>query len=358
MSDVRQIKISTKANKDLGLFAMFFGIFGAVPLHYLVYRLMEWEQYWDIADGLGLAIFSCLVGFGFLVFSRKKLYVSDQEIRVSDGFLRRSVVFKWEEKPKIKLRSFQLEKDGRSVAQWAVELLDGTKSYSLDVREGSQMASRTLAEKIAKRIKCPVIEEVDGAGVEIPYEDLDVPFVDRVKKYPVLLGKEHPRPEDTGIDSKESSDELTFSWDFSDTGMWLEVVMTTVVLLLFSLIPLPTGKKSANFSILDLARVDGHYLYFYIVGGLFAVALLVLWGYRLQIVARRDALIVEGKLWGFPIRKVSFPVSELEGVSVRLTGRGALLHLISDARILDERLSDPEDARWVAFKIRRYYAEA
>ena len=354
---MKPIYVSTASNRDLGVFALFFGLFGAAPLHYLGYRLMAWEQYWNVTDALALAAFFAVIGLLFMFASRKRFEVSKEEIKVSDGFLKRGIVYKWNTTPKIKIRSFQLEQDGRTSDQWTVELLDGSKSYSLDRREGSQMSSRTLAEKLAKSIGCSVIEEVDSKAVEIPREELDMPFVERVQKYPELLGREFERPPNSGIEFEKTDGKLRFSWDFKDTGMWWEVTFVTVCLLLGSLVPLPIGKEGEGFSILDIARLEGHFYYFYVVGALCGLAFFVLFGYRLEIWAKPEQIAVQGKLWGVPIRKLTLPVNELEGISVRLTGRGALLHLISDARILDERLSDPEDARWVAYKVRHYYAE-
>ena len=352
MGDFRRIRLSTNADRDIGWFVIFVGLVACVPIFHMLQKVGLLHVGYEMGMVVGLGLI--LLGVVLIFLSPKFISISKELIVVKDGFFRRKVRYRWQEHPKIKLQS--VNQDGNAQSLWTVDLADGPRRYNLDTRSGTQMASRTLAETIAKTIGCAVVEEVDGQAVEIPLSELDLPFVRRVQKHPELLGPEFQKPEGSRFDHSSDAEGLKFRWGPTDSGLWLEVAVTVIVLLSFSLVPLPTAKDGVSFSILDLARLEGSYTYFYVVGGLAVIALFLIAGYRIETRASKQNLTVLGRLWGIPIRSMKIAVDKLEGISVHLSNRGALLQFISDERILSERLADTDTARWIACKIRRYYA--
>lgn len=353
--DSTELSIPTDANRDIGVFLLFLSVFAVVPLYALTMRLVFETTEYDWNKGLLLALGMGLIGVVLILFSRKKITVSQTNITVKDGLFRPGMRFGWSEQPAVRLYSIEEERGGRQVEVWLVNLVDGKNQYTLDQRVGQQMASRTLAEMVAKTINCPVIEKAGGKDVRIERSELDLPFVERVHRHPILLGQEVDKPSDCAVKETLSSERQEFHWRLWSAQLVLQVGVLFAVLFGFSLLPL--GKSTGNRSLLDLARLEKEYLYFYALAGLLVIALVMLAGYRVLLVADRQQVSVRATVFGVPVRSQSIPVTELEDIAVRNSAQGAFLQFISDALIITQRLDDLEAGRWVASLTRRFYAK-
>jgi hypothetical protein len=248
---------------------------------------------------------------------------------------------------------------------WLVNLVDGKRQYVLDRRKGHQIESRSLAEALAKTINCPVLEKCENGEITIPREELDLPFRERVKLHPDLLGEEAKAPDACPVEVSDSPQGQKYTWRLLNAAMLNEfftLVFFLVVLAVIPIFPRPVpGEESPErfaVSFLQLAIQKRQYLYFYVAGSLIGAGALVLFGYRKQLVLTQEGISAQDRLWGLPIWSAHIPASELEEIWVRQSTRGAHLQLISDARIISGRIANSQVAAWLAFRIRRFYGAA
>ncbi len=347
-----EISLPTDANKDFGIFLMFVGLFATYPLFGLVQRLVFKNPDWDRQMAALISFVVVVAGLALILFSRKRLSISEGFLQLKDGLFGRRLKFQWQEQPLIRLYPIEEEQAGKTVEAWLVNLVDGKSQYTLDRRIGQQMASRTLAEMIAKTLGCGVVEKTGGQEVELGRDELDLPFVERVHRHPVLLGPEVDRPEDCAVEVTQEPERYRFRWRAFSPNLLTELIVFFSILLSFSLIPLVK-----NQSLLDLARFQGEYLYFIVLGSAFLAALVLLGGLGVEVVATREQASVRDLVFGLTYRRKAVLVGELEDIAVRHSARGAYLQFISDAAIVSQRLADLQSARWVAGEIRRFYAQ-
>lgn len=351
------ISIPTDANRDAGIFLLFLGAVGVVPLYYLFVTLGLGRSRWNWEIGAAAAIVVALLGIGLILFSRKHFLVREGSVTLKDGLFAPKMRYQWKGDPAVRLSSIEEEVGGKAQEVWLVNLVDGKYQYTLDRRPGQQIASRALAEMVAKAIGCPVIEKVDHqTELRIERHELDLPFVERVQKYPQLMGQEVERPGHSDVEVEEKDDLRRYVWRITGTAMLFEVLGLFGVLLLVTLAPLPVGAEEESYSLLAIARQQGDYLYFYVLGAALLAVIAMLFGYRSEIVANPQLISTRAMLWGVPFKSSSIPVSSLENISARLSSRGAYLQFISDERIITERLPDLDTAAWLAWQIRRFYS--
>lgn len=358
-----KLVIPSDANRDLGFFLVFLGAVGTLPAQYLCDWLGYDASYAFYAGMSGLLCI--LVGLYLLGFSKKTFRISTAEISVQEGLFGGAVTYRWDSKPVIRLRSQEEERGTKSQEYWLVNLIDGKKQYVLDRRLGNQMESRCLAEAIAKYIQCPVMEKADHGEVTIPFEELDLPFAERVRRNENLLGPKVDKPSETTIEHRKEGQSLIFSWPLASSGMVSEFLTISILVALFSVVPIFSGEKNPDNplaepprfhrSYLDLAREEQKYSFFIIAGGALAAAYVFIFGYRLRLQADPNKLSAHATLWGFPLSSRTIPSQQLEEVWVRQSSRGTYLQFISDEQIISGRTSSLETATWLASQIRHYY---
>ena len=363
--DTSTVLVTTDANRDLGIFLLFLGLVGTLPMQYLLDFLgyTGREGFYAAVSGIILVF----IGLVFLGFSRKRFTITPQHIKLADGFLRKPLKFTWEGPPSIRLRPQEEEHGDKHVEYWLVNLIDGKRQYVLDRRVGHQLESRSLAEALAKSMNCPVIERGDTGDVVIPREELDLPFRERVRRNPLLLGPKLPKPENCQAREWESEQELGFSWRLAGSAMLSEYLTVALLLLLLAVVPLFPGKPMVDHpehareplqrSFVDLARQDHNFKYFAVCGTCLAVSFILLFGYQKEMRATPTALVARDRLWGVPVWGAKIPTDKLEEIWVRQSTRGTSLQFISDDVIIAGRTSSLETATYLASKIRHYYAK-
>jgi hypothetical protein len=351
------ISLPTSRDRDLGMLLLFVS---AVTYYAVPPLAFEFGMNRGLvaAYTAPLGVLMMVVGFASVFFSRKRISVEDGLVKVKDGFFGKTLRLKYASTPTFKLSGFE-EEDGRgSTEVWTVHMVDEGKQYLVDRRRGEQTASRSLAERLAKAVRGSVIETQDGRSYEFPLEDLDLSFIQRVHRYPEMLGQEVEEPAEKVVNFKRTENGLKFYWSFFRSGLLLELVCVAAFLLAAAFVPLPGGPDGNGFRLFDAAVQQDDYRYFIGVGVFTIVSILVLAGYRntLELIIPKRAQS-RTTIWGIPVRGGRIALEELEHVAVSVTSRGPYIQLISDKKILRERLPATNVAQWVAWEIRKRLAE-
>src|SRR5690606_4145928 len=96
--------------------------------------------------------------------------------------------------------------------------------------------------------------------------------------------------------------------------------------------------------------------FYYLAGGLFALALFLLFGYRACVRLGPDHVMARTTLWGLPMWSRTIPRKHLEEISVRGRSSGSFLQLVSDERIINLRIMREDVAAWLASRLRHELA--
>ena len=299
------------------------------------------------------------VGLACIFASRKRITVEGGEVVVKDGFFSQSLRLKYSASPTFRLSGFEDEGgQGRSTEVWTVHMVDEGKQYLVDRRIGDLTSSRSLAERLAKAVRGSVVETHNGKSYEFSTAELDLSFVERVHRYPEMLGHEVPEPSDKVVDFERTDTGVKIQWSLMRSGILFELFCVSAFLLAAAFVPLPGGPDGNGFSLYDAERAEGDYSYFIGVAVFTIVSVVVLAGYRntLEIIIPKRAHS-RTTIWGIPVRGGRIALEDLEHVAVSVTSRGPYLQLISDKKILKERLPATNIARWIGWEIRKRLAE-
>lgn len=348
--------IPSDSHRDLGLFLIFLGLVGTVPGFYIINRLfLHWAEWdWRLGGFVGLAL--VVMGMGFLLGTRKSFRVGQGEIRMKDGLFRRVLIYRWKETPRIRMRSVDEDRGLNPTEVFEVHLVDGHYDYLLDRRPGQQMESRTLAEMLAKAIGCPVVEKSRETGdITLAANELDLSFVERAKRYPVLLGPAPDEPVPAAVQVHHDGSALVLAWSAFNKNLLSEVLVSFCLLLGLELLPLHGREDAPAQSVIDIMRASGDYTGLYAQLGLLAAGLLILSGRRHEFRLEPTRVVWRQRVWGLTTNSATIPADELEQISVRESSRGSFLQLISDRLIITRRLVDTRTAGWLASTVRHYY---
>ncbi len=350
--------LPSNANRDLGLFLVFTGVVGGVPLYYLYRVLVLHTPVWDWRKGAALGLLLVLAGLSLLAWTRRTFRVREGFVEVRDGLIRRSVRYAYRQDPMIRLQVLEVEVRGRPVELWQVMLVDGKYEFLLDSRPDHIQESRCLAEFLAKRIGCPLrVRREAGVHLDIEAADLDLPLSERVHRDPSLLGERVPRPEVFPIQEEGTGSTRTFRWGVRTSSLVSEMAGLFLAALVFSVIPI-SGAQDEQYSLLDLARLHWDYLYFQVVLGLFALALFLQFGYQVKVALTPELVRARTSLWGVPLWSRAIPVGELEEILVRSLSQSTLLQFVSDEEIFSLRVLRRDLAEYLASELRHAIAGA
>ncbi len=354
--DCEVFSLPSNANRDLGIFLVFTGLVGGVPLYYLYRVLLLQTPVWDWRKGAALGLLLALVGLALLAWTRRCFRVREGQVEVRDGLIRRSVRYAYRDHPVIRLQTLEVEGRGRPVELWQVMLVDGKYEFLLDSRPNQMQESRCLAEFLAKSIGCPLrVRREAGAQLDIEAKDLDLPFSERVHRDPSLLGPRLPRPEPFPIREEIAGSSRTFRWGIRTSSLLSEMTGLFLAALAFSVVPL-AGPQNQEYSLLDLARLHGDFVYFQVVGALFALALFLQFGYQVKVALGPDRIRARTSLWGLPLWSRSIPMGELEEILVRSLSQCTLLQFVSDEEIFSLRVLRRDLAEYLASELRHAIA--
>lgn len=349
------ITVHTSSNRSKSIFLMFVGLCASWPSWYIIASWLthvpkSWEDWYP-------AVYMCVgfTGAGFLlgVLSNKTINIDATSVRVTDGFLHRALTFPREEGQSIRLQSILSERNERPQTTWLVKLVAGRHEYLIDERVGRQLESRGIAEGVARALGCPLREKDDeGTELSFPAADLDFPYVERVKRYPSLIGRAIAQPPNAGVTRLEKEGRLEFVWGIVTPSLLLSMLALGLVFLVVSAIP----PKANHMSYLEHARRTGSYQLFYLVGGVIVAALVFSAGYRLRLRLSPKGIYLQKSIWGIPVLRHTLKLCEVEEVQMAHTVRGPVVQVLGDRKLIEFQASDDEVAQWLAHEIRVYLA--
>ena len=347
------IRLSTAANRSLGVFLVFLGLVGTLPTWYLI---CAWTRVvpQTRADWYPSLVAAAVIsGMGFLlaVHSRKQIRVLQQELEVRDGLFRKALHFRWSGTPIVRLQHVEREEGIRRHVTWLVKLVSERYEYTVDERIDQQLESRALAEALAKLLVCPLKERTEeGTDVIIDPRDLDLPLRERVTKYPALLGKPMPRPAGVPLRTRiiEDGAALDFSWSLLGPTFILDILVLGAVFFVLSTIP----ERQNQPSLWEVARTSGNYTLYLWVAAVITLMLLLVIGLRISLRLDPASAQLRELFFGLPLRTRTIPNREIEEVRLFLSVQGPAVQIVSDRRILQFRAGNVDLASWLAFEIR------
>jgi hypothetical protein len=351
-----KISLPTYRDRDLGLVLLFL----SAVVYFLAPPLAnEFGFSKGSAALISMPCGALLMIAGILTFfaSRKRIYVEEGLVRIKDGFFARQLRLKFEKTPAFKLSGFEENSNGRSAEVFTVHMVDEGRQYLIDRRIGEQAASRSLAERLAKAVRGPMIEAYEGSSYTFKADELDLSFVERVHRYPKMLGPKVQEPADKVVNFERQENGLRVRWSHLRSGLLFELFCVSAFLVAAAFIPLPDGPEGQAYSLFEIEMLEGDYRYFIGVGTFTAVSILLLAGYRntIELIAPKRVQS-RTSIWGIPIRGGRISLDDLENVAVTVTSRGPFLQFISDKRILRERMPATNIARWLGWEFRSYLA--
>lgn len=353
--------IDSMAEDNLSLFLTFTGLVGGVPIYYLFCSLILRIAKPNLYMGALLAfIFACL---GFLIrkLSRKKVTVQAADngkggtISVKDGLFGPKISYAYGPEAKIRLSVSELASNGRDVENWEITLIDGRYYYLLDSRCDRLQESRALAEFLVKSLKTVLVFVADaGHLVEMTWQDVDLPYYIRVKKYPDLQ-KGHPvRPEvcPVEIEDFDGGTGRRYSWSFF-SGMASGILSLAVLTGVFSLLPL-FGEVGKRVSLFSMASRSGNWSFFFGAAIVFAAVFLIQAGLSNRIEISGERVNLCNSFFGFNYRIHSMLLEELEGVIARKSSGSSGVVFASDRDVYSLRMASPAIAEYVAADIQYF----
>ncbi len=253
----------------------------------------------------------------------------------------------------MKLQHVVSESEEHPQTTWIVKIVTDRHEYTVDNRKDQQIESRGVAESVARALCCPLVERYDTVGdVVIEASDLKLPFRERVKRYPALLGRPVPAPPNANISRIERANGIEFRWGAVTTNLVLGVLILGLLFFLLSAVP----PRADQPSYLTWACRTGNYRLYYMCASVIALALLIVSGYRATIrLAPTDIRFIE-KLWGVPLLRRKIGTQQVEEVRVQHTMRGPVVQIVSDRALLQFRTTDAVVAAWLGYEMRCFLA--
>lgn len=356
MTMSQTITLPTHRDRDTGVVLLFLSLVSYYAVPTLAYEFgYSYGTTSKISTPLGLVLM--ILGASLLFLARKTIKVEAGTVRIKDGFLARPLTLRYEASPTVKLSVYEEDHHGRIDLVWTVHLIDEGRQYLVDRRVGQHIAVRSLAERLAKATHGSMIEMIDGHPNKFELSELDLPFMDRVEKYPALMGTAVEEPSDKIVTYSRGAGGIDVNWSFFRSGILLEVIMISACLAAAAFVPLPGGPKGEGLNLYHVARAENDYSYFAGVGVFMVLSLGLLSGYRNRIKLNpQEGAVSQSTIWGVPVRTGKIPLSKLEHIGISITSRGPYLQLISDKLILKEMLPSTHIARWLAWEMRQYLA--
>lgn len=352
------ISLPTQRDRDTGVVLFFLSLVSYYALPALAYEFgFPHGTVAFLTTPLGVLLM--VVGIACLFFSRKTVVVEPGTVRIKDGLFRRPLNLRFESTPTIKLSVYEESRsNGRVDEIWTVHLVDGGRQYLIDRRVGQHGSVRSLAERLAKYTKGSLVEIHDGQSHSFELEELDLPFVERVERYPALMGTPVEEPTDKVVSFSSGPNGIEVGWSFFRSSLLWEIITVSGLLFGAAFIPLPGGSQGEGFSLYQAEQAQGDYRYFIALIAFTLLSLGLLSGYRNRIwLNATSGALSQSTIWGIPVRTGKIPIEKLEHVGVSVTSRGPYLQLISDETILREQLPSTHIARWIAWKMRQYLVE-
>jgi len=350
--DLLELEVPTDSDRDLGYFLIFVGLVCVYPLYYIIEKFVyipwkQWVPYYYIA-----AIFVA-AGLYLLYYSKKKIRATREYLTIKDGFFHAPITFRWKYSPAILLKSLEVIRRSVPTEDWMVFLVDGKHEYLIDRKVYHQIEMRVLAEQLAKFLKSTLIDVSGDLGrIEIDSHDLDLPFRERVRKYPQLKGPYIEKPAVLRMKERILPNGREYSWGIATAGFLLEILMFAGGILLLTFLPIFPG----GYSLYTLSKLKDNYFFYYWFMAIVPLILLFIGGYKIHLKVTDEFVSFRESLWGIPFIIKKILNDNVEEIRYHTGLRGPVFQIISDDTIISFRLPDKERARWLTSYIRYFLA--
>jgi hypothetical protein len=347
-----ELYLPSETHRDLGIFLIFFAVFGIFPLQYIAGKFVELP--WDnLRPAALLTALMLLAGFYLIFKTRKKIVVTAESLSMKDGFFIKPLTFRWKSSPSIRLGRIEAIRRSVPVEDWLVFLVDGRHQYLVERSIYHQLEMRALAEEMAKFLCVPL---VDASGEEgdmiIECADLDLPYRERVQKYPHMIGPRLPRPALIRMKESDFQGGREYSWGIATAGFLMEILMASIFILLLTFVP--WLEEGGSFYAWCSQR--GYFFFYEWFAVVMTVIIIIVAGYRVRFRVNGEAVELIENFWKIPFSMKRISVKRVEEVRYYLGIRGPVFQVISDNSILSFRLPDKERARWLTSEVRHLVA--
>jgi hypothetical protein len=340
-------------NRSLGTFLLLLGVIGGIPLWYFlnVTRHHHLHTLADYYPGFAISGVVMLIGYLLARHSHKVIIIRPGHLTVKESLFARPMHIEWSGEAFVRLQHLIDERKNRAGVLWLVKLGHERSEYTVDEREDQQVEARGIAETIAKTLRCPLIAKDDSnQDVVIASTDLDLPFRQRVQKYPALMGKIAPQPAAVPVEISGSGTERHYRWGVRSSGLILDILVLTGIFIILSMLPLGNDRPSAYES----AVVLHNYTVYLAGAAIVGLFLLLAAGVSMRLDIDARAATLTEKMWGLPFTSKTIPLTEIEEINLYLTMRGPVVQLVSDRNVLEFRVSDAAVAAWLTSDIRAF----
>lgn len=348
-------KIHTQSNRDFGIFLLFLGIVGSFPLYYIALIALKSPSR-DLRPALWISLVLILLGTYLIWGSFKKIYINSRKLTIKDGLFSKAINYQIspEEEKYVKIKCYETESHAMPLEMWQIYFVSGDHEFLIDNRPNQQLETHQLGEALAKILNCPLVDTTLETGtLTISPADLDLPFKDRVLKYRGLLGKPIKKPIKLYFKIKKTNFEQALSWGIASSRLFLEISLFLVIVLIFSFIPL----KSEQASFYQICVSASGFLFYHILGIIFVTFMIVLGGYKANLILKAESVEFKETIWGIPYRVSYIPSNKVEEINLYSGMRGSKVQIISDKKIIQIRVYNKENANWLAFIIKKHLTE-
>ena len=203
--------------------------------------------------------------------------------------------------------------------RWSVLVRSGGEAISFGEKANAEAQARQAGEAIARELGASL--RYGPAGVAIRAEHLDLPFVERVVKYPALRVAPRPRPDGVGIREEVLGSSRVFRW----RALNVFTLVTVVGLAAFVLVYVAADSPAARRFFLEHPEW---------IAGALGVPLVLLAGVGYRLSAGPQGVEYEVTMYGVPVRTRGISAMDLEEVWVRRIVHTPVLQMASDREIV------------------------
>ena len=355
--------VRSYANRDLGIFLIFFGIVAAVPLYALIMNIVFKQAVIQWRIGIIIGLVSIILGCLLIKYSKLRFKVTRKNdgsgtISIQEGLLRSPLLYDFASGSIIKLATANTDAGSKKGELIQVTLIDGNRHYLLDSRPLNKMQeSRAIAEFFSKNGSLKMLLPHYG-NLMLESTDLDLPFSARVKKYPTLIGLEPTRPQNCPINTTELNGGIDrrYSWGFRANGLVFQLIALLMVAFASSCLPL-FEEGDSYCSLLDYALQMKDYTYFYAASAIIGILAAVLLGIGVSVTVEGLRVNVDYKIWGIIYKQRSVLITELEEIAVKESTAGAAVLLVTDGSTVHIKVADTVLGNYLASELRHFIAK-
>ncbi len=355
--------VRSYANRDLGIFLIFFGIVAAVPLYALIMNIVFKQAVIQWRIGIIIGLVSIILGCLLIKYSKLRFKVTRKNdgsgtISIQEGLLRSPLLYDFASSSIIKLATANTDAGSKKGELIQVTLIDGNRHYLLDSRPLNKMQeSRAIAEFFSKNGSLKMLLPHYG-NLMLESTDLDLPFSARVKKYPTLIGLEPTRPQNCPINTTELNGGIDrrYSWGFRANGLVFQLIALLMVVFASSCLPL-FEEGDSYCSLLDYALQMKDYTYFYAASAIIGILAAVLLGIGVSVTVEGLRVNVDYKIWGIIYKQRSVLITELEEIAVKESTAGAAVLLVTDGSTVHIKVADTVLGNYLASELRHFIAK-